>query len=117
MPAPRFVRPLAAAELAVLEERYRRTHDADERSRCPMILFSARGKTVPEIADLTLFDPDTVLYWLDRYEAEGVDVLACAWAHPPSLSLQQLLLWMRLFPLRCARLVRCGRERRGGPGC
>jgi transposase len=37
-----------------------------------MILFSARGKTVPEIAELTLFDHDTVLYWLDRYAADGM---------------------------------------------
>jgi hypothetical protein len=56
MPAPRFVRPLEVAELAALQERYRSTNDADERSRCQMILFSARGKTVPEIAELTLFD-------------------------------------------------------------
>jgi transposase len=41
-----------------------------------MVLLSARGKTVPEIADLTLFDADTVLYWLDRYEADGLADLA-----------------------------------------
>ena len=35
-----------------------------------MLLFSARDQTVPEIADLTLCDDDTVLYWLKRYEAE-----------------------------------------------
>jgi hypothetical protein len=61
MPAPRFIRPLTTAEETALQERYRTTSDADERSRCQMILFSARGKTVPEIADLTLFDDDTVL--------------------------------------------------------
>jgi transposase len=76
MPAPRFVRPLDAAELAALQERYRTTNDADERSRCQMLLFSARGKSVPEIADLILFDDDTVLYWLNRYEAEGLAGLA-----------------------------------------
>ena len=76
MPAPRFVRPLDAAELAALQEHYRTTNDADERSRCQMLLFSARGKSVPEIADLTLFDDDTVLYWLNRYEAEGLAGLA-----------------------------------------
>ena len=76
MPAPRFIRPLDADELAALHERYRITNDADERSRCQMILFSARGKTAPEIAELTWFDADTVLYWMDRYEAEGLDGLA-----------------------------------------
>ncbi len=76
MPAPRFVRPLDAAELAALQERYRTTNDADERSRCQMILFSARGKTVPEIAEVTFFDVDTVLYWMDHYEAEGLEGLS-----------------------------------------
>lgn len=76
MPAPRFVRPLNAAEFAALHERYRTTNDADERSRGQMILFSAHGKTAPEIAQLTWFDADTVLYWMDRYEAEGLDGLA-----------------------------------------
>jgi transposase len=76
MPAPRFVRPLDATELAVLQERYRTTNDADERSRCQMLLFSARGKSVPESAELTLFDDDTVLDWLNRYEAEGLAGMA-----------------------------------------
>ncbi len=76
MPAPRFVHPLAPAEVTALQEHYRTTNDADERSRCQMVLFSARGKTVPEIAELTLFDDDTVLYWLDRYEADGIAGLA-----------------------------------------
>ncbi len=52
------------------------TNDADERSRCQMLLFSARGKTMPEIADLTLCDDNTVWYWLKRYEAEGLAGLA-----------------------------------------
>jgi transposase len=76
MPAPRFVRPLDATELAVLQERYRTTNDADERSRCQMLLFSARGKSVPESAELTLFDDDTVLDWLNRYDAEGLAGMA-----------------------------------------
>ncbi len=76
MPAPRFVRPLDPADLAALHAHYRTTNNADERSRCQMLLLSARGKTVPEIADLTLFDEDTVLYWLTRYEAEGLDGLS-----------------------------------------
>jgi transposase len=76
MPAPRFVRALVSGEVRALQEHYRTTHEADERSRCQMVLLSARGKTVPEIADLTLFDADTVLYWLDRYEADGLAGLA-----------------------------------------
>jgi hypothetical protein len=61
IPAPRFVRPLMTAEVIALQEHYRITTDADERSRCQMILFSARGKSIAEIAELTLFTDDTVL--------------------------------------------------------
>lgn len=76
MPSARFVGPLNDHARAALEERYRTTHDADERSRCQMILFSAQGKPVAAIAELTFFAADTVLYWLDRYAAEGLEGLA-----------------------------------------
>jgi transposase len=76
MPANRFVGSLDDQARAVLQERYRTTHDADERSRCQMILFSAQDKTIAEIAALTFFAEDTVLYWLDRYQTEGLEGLA-----------------------------------------
>ena len=76
MPAARFVAPRPPEEEAVLQHCYRQTHDADLRTRCQMILFSGRGKTVPEIADLTLFGEDTVLYWIERYQQEGIDGLS-----------------------------------------
>jgi transposase len=37
-----------------------------------MILLSAQGHGVAEIAQLTFFDQDSVLYWFNRYEAEGL---------------------------------------------
>jgi transposase len=37
-----------------------------------MILLSNQGHSVAEIAQLTFFDEDTVLYWFDRYEAENL---------------------------------------------
>jgi transposase len=40
-----------------------------------MILLSAQGRSVAEIAELTFFDQDTVLFWFDRYEADGLDGL------------------------------------------
>jgi transposase len=40
-----------------------------------MILLSAQGHSVAEIADLTFFGEDTVLYWIDRYEAENLNGL------------------------------------------
>jgi hypothetical protein len=35
-----------------------------------MILLSAEGYSMAEIARLTFFEEDSVLYWFDRYEAE-----------------------------------------------
>lgn len=76
MPSARFVGQVSETAQAALVERYRTTHDADERSRCQMILFSAQGKRVAAIAELTLFGEDTVLYWFERYETDGLDGLA-----------------------------------------
>jgi transposase len=75
MPAARYIRPLSEKELAALRARYRATHDADVRSRCQMILFSAQGKSVSEVAELTLFGEDTVLYWFERYEQQQLSGL------------------------------------------
>lgn len=76
MPAARYVRPLTTDEHQVLQETYRATHDADLRTRCQMILLSGARQSVADIASVTFFDQDTVLYWLDRYEAEGLTGLA-----------------------------------------
>jgi transposase len=78
MPPARFVGPLDAAAQQVLRERYRTTHDADERSQRQMILLSAGGKSVAEIAALTFFGEDMMLYWFDRYAAAGADGLTTA---------------------------------------
>lgn len=72
MPAARYVRKLIDGEDQALRNLYRSTPNADVRSRCQMILLSSQGHSVAEIAQLTLFDQDTVLYWFDRYEAEGL---------------------------------------------
>ena len=75
MPEARFVRSLSEAERKALRELYRATQDADVRTRCQMILLSAQEYPVSEIADLTLFNEDSVLYWLDRYESQGLSGL------------------------------------------
>ncbi len=59
-------------DVEALEQLYRQTKDADVRTRCQMVLLSARGRSAVEIAELTLFDQDTVLFWFDRYEADGL---------------------------------------------
>ena len=59
-------------ERGALRQLYRQTKDADLRTRCQMILLSAGGHTVAEIAEVTLFDENTVLYWFDRYETDSL---------------------------------------------
>jgi len=68
----RYIRELSAAERDVLRQLYRETKDADLRTRSQMLLLSAEGHSVGEIAQLTFFDEDSVLYWFNRYEAEGL---------------------------------------------
>jgi transposase len=75
MPEARYVRALTAAEQKALRELYRHTDQADVRTRCQMILLSAQARSVSEIAQLTFFNEDSVLYWLDRYESLGLSGL------------------------------------------
>ncbi len=72
MPEARYVRSLSRAEEQALRGLYRRTQNADIRTRCQMILLSAQEHAVSEIAELTFFNEDSILYWLDRYESEGL---------------------------------------------
>ena len=68
MQANRFVRTLSAEERTALQQHYRKTKDADERTHCQIVLLSADARTVQQIARLTYLSEDAVLYWLDRYE-------------------------------------------------
>jgi hypothetical protein len=71
-----------------------RTDGADVRSRCQMILLSAQGHSAAKIAALTFFDQDTVLFWFDRYEAEGLSGLH----DRPRRSKPFSLAWIRTQP-------------------
>lgn len=71
MPPARYI-DLTPTETGALKHLYRRTDSADVRTRCQMILLSAQGYSTVEIGRLTFFDQDTVLFWFDRYEAEGL---------------------------------------------
>ena len=68
----RRVRSLDLVEVSSLEESYRVSNDADVRTRCQIILLSNEGRSTSEIARLVRFSEDTVLYWVDRFEAEGL---------------------------------------------
>ena len=72
---PGRVIQLNEQERAELRQLYRQTKDADVRTRCQMLLLSADGHSVSDIAKLTLFDENSVLFWFDRYEAAGLDGL------------------------------------------
>lgn len=72
MPEARYVRNLSAAEEKALRELYRQTQNAVVRTRCQMILLSSQKYAVSEIANLTLFNEDSVRYCLDRYESQGL---------------------------------------------
>jgi len=72
MPAARYIRSLSEAEQKALKQLYRKTDEADLRTRCQMILLSAQGHRVAEIAELTFFEEDAVLYWFERYEQESL---------------------------------------------
>ena len=74
MPPARYIQ-LAEAQQTALRGLYRSTDDADVRSRCQMILLSGQGYSAAEIGRLTFFDQDTVLFWFDRYEADGLEGL------------------------------------------
>jgi transposase len=72
MPAARSIRTLTEEEKLSLRELYRQTDKADLRTRCQMILLSVEGYSTAEIARLTFYEEDSVLYWFDRYEAENL---------------------------------------------
>lgn len=72
MPQARYIRSLSKEEQKALRDLYRRTDKADVRTRCQMILLSSEEYAVSQIADLTLFTEDSILYWFDRYEQDGL---------------------------------------------
>lgn len=73
---PIYVPPLTKQQLAELDELYRRTKTPRMRTRAQMILLSVeKGLKVGEIAEIVRESEATVLRWLKRYIAEGVEGL------------------------------------------
>jgi hypothetical protein len=54
------VQELSAEEHQVLQELYHRTPDAAIKTRCQIILLSAKPMSVPQIAQITFYSEDTV---------------------------------------------------------
>lgn len=70
------VPPLTGEQQAELEELYRKTTTPRYRTRAQMILLSAeKGLKAEEIAEITRETHTTVLRWLKRYMAEGIEGL------------------------------------------
>src|SRR5574339_1239706 len=70
------VPPLKAEQLAELEELYQRTNKPRYRTRAQMVLLSAeKGLKAEEIAQIVRESHITVLRWLKRYLAEGIEGL------------------------------------------
>jgi transposase len=73
------VPPLTEAPRSELDALYRPTNKPRLRTRAQMVLLSAeQGLTATEIAPIVRECDDTVLRWLKRYMAEGVNGLSDA---------------------------------------
>ena len=71
-----YVRPLSEEQIVELEELYRKTEVPRVRTRAQMVLLSAeKGLKAEEIADIVRESSVTVLRWLHRYMAEGIQGL------------------------------------------
>jgi len=71
-----FVPSLSEEQILELEQLYRKTEVPRVRTRAQMVLLSAEKKlTADEIADIVRESSVTVLRWLHRYIAEGIQGL------------------------------------------
>ena len=71
-----YVPPLSEERVLELERLYRKTEVPRVRTRAQMVLLSAEKKLkVDEIADIVRESSVTVLRWLHRYIAEGIQGL------------------------------------------
>ena len=66
------VHTLSSEESEALVQLYRRTKEADVRSRCDMILLSNEGLSPLQIARRVRFSRDTVSRFIKRYNKEGI---------------------------------------------
>ena len=69
-----FVRPLTSEERQRLEAGLR-SKEAFVLKRCQVLLASANGKTVPQIAQTLGYAPESIRHILHRFNQEGVPAL------------------------------------------
>jgi transposase len=75
MPTRLTIPPLDDATLVDVRARYNATDDADLRLRYQMILLAQQGRTVAEIAQITLRSRDTVERVMTRFRDGGLDAV------------------------------------------
>jgi transposase len=66
-----FVRSLTVEERHTLQDLYHRTPDALLKSRCHILLLSADGHRVPQIAQLLYYSMDTVARCIHDFNQQG----------------------------------------------
>jgi transposase len=69
---PISVGSLSKEALAAVEARYERTKDAEERTRCQIVLLSDEGLSPPRIAEIVRRSVQGVRLIIHRYRDEGL---------------------------------------------
>ncbi len=108
-PSEVYVRELSPDEQQVLQELYHRTPDATIKTRCQIILLSAKPMSVPQIAQVTFYSEDTVARCIHEFNQSRLESLLPGpkGGRPPKITpdyLKRLLLLVEQDP----RTVGCG---------
>jgi transposase len=74
-PSEIYVRELLPEEHQVLQELYHRTPDAPIKTRCQIILLSAKPMSVPQIAQVTFYSEDPVARCIHEFNQSRLDSL------------------------------------------
>ena len=74
-PSEVYVRELLPEEHEVLQELYHRTPDATIKTRCQIILLSAKLMSVPQIAQVTFYSEDTVARCIHEFNQSRLESL------------------------------------------
>jgi putative transposase len=83
-----YVRKLSVDEQQVLQQLYHRTSDVTIKTRCQIILLSAKPMSVPQIAQVTFYSEDTVARSIHEFNQHRLDSLvpAAKGGRPPKIT-------------------------------
>ena len=74
-PSEVYVRELSPEEQHMVQELYHRTPDATIKTRCQIMLLSAKPMSVPQIAQITFYSEDTVARCIHEFNQSRLDSL------------------------------------------